>query len=839
MAKSLVTDAGTLFIPGAYAKYTVQSNPSNLATTGVLMLIGEADSGPDYTLESDLELNAFGPDQLADVITKYKSGPLVDAMRAAVSAANDPDIVGSFNRIVPVKTNVSAKAQANLPKLGGGTYSVIADRSYGKLGNMIMYQTIQAQAEVIPTTGAFTFIPNVASLTGDFRVNGGAAIVQLVNANTQPTAFVTLIDAIAGVAATGGVDRVLLTVSGTLAVQANPPATNAQTILLTRSIPWANLPVVGDTLIIPTGSVVAGAGTANTGAYVITVVTASTLTAVKLSDAGKGGAVVGVVTNPVTVGAASIVALTDSQAFSPVTISLEAGVIISGVGKSLEIAEVTGGSDLFSRMTYQLASVNPVTWVSKTGAPKLLASASEYRASLVLSRTSDLSSETWTAGGEIDFKISYLGTTGTITITPTTLITTVTGGAGVSLSLSLGDYGTIQDVANYINTQPGYSAAVGTAALGLLPPSALDDVTAAGIGSDFGAQNGRIKIDAYRFYNAVTNGSALVQIGVPSKAATLGLPDVMTAGLFLAGGTRGGTTDAQISAACSALEAVRGNFVVPLISRDATSDIADGLTDSTSTYTVAATHLSVKSHVLAMSTFKARRNRQAFLSIASDFTTSKTTAANIASFRCSMAFEDFKQIGGSGSISQFLPWMGSVLAASMQAAGFYKNIEFKGINTSGILSRAGDFDYRKDSQMEDALQAGLMPAKKALSGGFIWASDQTTYGKDNNFVLNSIQAVYAADTVSLTTAQRMETAFAGQSVADISRPVAVSFLEGIMADMLRLKLIAPSDDAPKGYKNPNIRIIGNAMLVSVEIKLATAIDFISIDFLVAPVQQTA
>ena len=44
MAKSLVTDSGTLYRPGAYSDYKVKSSPSGLATTGVLMLVGEADA---------------------------------------------------------------------------------------------------------------------------------------------------------------------------------------------------------------------------------------------------------------------------------------------------------------------------------------------------------------------------------------------------------------------------------------------------------------------------------------------------------------------------------------------------------------------------------------------------------------------------------------------------------------------------------------------------------------------------------------------------------------------------------------------------------------------------
>ena len=36
---------------------------------------GEAEAGPDYSLEDELGDNSFGPDQLAEVIAKYKSGP--------------------------------------------------------------------------------------------------------------------------------------------------------------------------------------------------------------------------------------------------------------------------------------------------------------------------------------------------------------------------------------------------------------------------------------------------------------------------------------------------------------------------------------------------------------------------------------------------------------------------------------------------------------------------------------------------------------------------------------------------------------------------------------------
>ncbi|MGH7703780.1 MAG: hypothetical protein ACREMO_11845, partial [Gemmatimonadales bacterium] len=306
MAKSLTTDSGTIFIPSAKAQFRVQSQPSGLATTGVLMLVGEADAGAAFGLEEDLELNAFGPDQVSDVVAKYKSGALVDAFRAATAAANDPDITGSFQSVILVKTNSGAKAQANLPKIGGGTYAVLADKSYGKLGNQISYQTVSAAAESLPTTGSFTYIPNVATLNYAIRVNGGAGVGGTLGANTQPPSFQSTINALAGVAATGGTDRTLITAAGgrTVAIDAFPPGTTANTVLLTISTTWDNTPLVGDTFILPATAPAllrdpaGGATDENVGAYVITAATSSTVTAVKLSDAGRAGAVAGVITAP-------------------------------------------------------------------------------------------------------------------------------------------------------------------------------------------------------------------------------------------------------------------------------------------------------------------------------------------------------------------------------------------------------------------------------------------------------------------------------------------------------------------------------------------------------------
>lgn len=838
MAQSFVTNQGTLIIPGAYASYKVEGDNSGLATTGVLMLVGEAEAGPDHTLETDLELNAFGPDQGGDVLAKYRAGPLVDAFRAAAAPANDPGITGSPSRIILVKTNSAAKAKVAITNFANTTYGFIADKSYGKLGNLISATVSADDDEVLPTTSSFTFIPAVGTVAYAIRLTGGAALTGgTLAANSTPAAVVAAVNALAGISATGGADRVAHSASGTVGL-----AATGNTIVLTASVAWQVTPTIGDTLVITATSVIKGGTDQNVGAYVVTGATALTINATKLSDAGNGAAVIGTITAPVTVAPVAVggTPAANVVVYGPATITLEAGVPVDGVGKTLEIAEVTTGTDLLSRTAFQLGTAVAVTWVSKTSSAKILTAATEYRATLSVVRALDSVSQDLSAGGEIALKIGYTGTTAALVITDTTLAVTVVGGAGSSFSLTLADIPTLADLAANINSRPGFTCSVGSAILGQIPTTALDNVTTTCC-SQFGAQTGRVKIDGYRFFNKVSSEAALVQFQDAAAAvvqAVSGLPQPQTI-QFLAGGTKGGTTAAAFLAAIDALQVVRGNFLVPLFSRDAAADIADNLTDSASTYVIDDINAICKSHVLAMSVLKKRRNRQAFLSKKTTFALAREAASNIASYRSCLTFQDVKTLSSTGVVKQFQPWMAAVLAAAMQAAGFYRPIVNKGINCSGVLQAARDYDDRLDSNVEDALVSGLLPAKRADTGGFAWVSDQTTYGKDSNFVFNSIQATYVADTIATTTAQRMERAFVGQSLADVSAPLALAFLQAIMTDFLRLKLLAPSDDAPKGFKNARIQIRGGAMIVSLEVKLAGAVYFIPVSFLVSQVTQTA
>jgi hypothetical protein len=820
---------GTFVIPAAYPSITVATANGGLATTGVLAIVGEAEAGPAFSEETgELQDNAFGPDQFADVVAKYKSGRIVDAFRAAASAVVDPQLAGTFSQCIIVKTNVGAKASAAINGIDSLSYTSLTTKSAGQIGNLIYFNVTNPTLAALATSGTVTYIPPVAADKLVQIVANGTRQAN-VTAPVNPTLAVSLIEALDNVSASGGADRSADVGVGTVTVA----PTTGKSATFSVSGTWAAAVAVGDTLVVPDASALGGTNSQNVGAYQITSISANrkVATAVKLSDAGKTtpSPVAGTVTTPVDDNA--VVTAGDIKIYAPISFTVMAPNLftparqLAGVSTTLEVAEPSVVEEVF----YAAGGVK-ASWVSVSGAPVVIKAASELTASLNVNRQSDGVAETIVAGGEVGLEIGNVAAGATFTVGATTV--TLYDGT-LTTVIALADYPTIADLATYISSITGWVAAPNTAMVGNLPSTALDQGTFH-CSSYEGAKTARIKTDAYRMEQALLQSSVVSF----STSPTAGLPIAFSAYQYLAGGAKGGTTGAQFSAGIDALQKVRCNFVIPLVSRDASEDIADGLTDATSTYEIDAVNSYSRGHVHAMSTMKAKKNRQAFLSKRGVFTVVGESAANIASSRCAMVFQDVKS-AVTGSIVQYQPWFGAVLAAATQAGAFYRSVVRKQVNTTGVVQAAGDWTYALDSNLENALNSGLNPIRRAEEGGFVWVSDQTTYGKDNNNVYNSIQMVYAADTVALTTAQRMDRAFVGQSVADVSANVALSFLDGIMADFLRLKLIAPSSDAPRGYRNAQIVIQGPVMRVSVEVKIAGSIYFIPISFYVTEITQTA
>jgi len=389
------------------------------------------------------------------------------------------------------------------------------------------------------------------------------------------------------------------------------------------------------------------------------------------------------------------------------------------------------------------------------------------------------------------------------------------------LSIILAQYQTVRDLADFIASQPGYSAeAVSSSAQS--NPSVLDQVSAIGIASSIGSEAGRIKKSVANFKKSLLASSAVDA----TVTAVQGLPAETASAIFLAGGAKGSTLAAGIVAAVDKLEGVDVNFVVPLFSRDASEDIAEGLTESSSTYTISSINAVIKNHCLKMSTAKLKKNRTTYLSRWSTYADAKAEASSLSHYRISLAFQKVSQINSQGETVSFLPWMAAINAAGMQAAGFYKSILNKFANVISFEDPTG-YDSGNPSDQEDALLSGLLPLAQDIVGNK-WLSDQTTYALDTNFVYNSSQLTYLSDLLALDITSSLQRAFVGKSLADTDASTVMGFIVSKMDNYKRQKLISASDDAPQGFKNLKVSIRGPVVSVAVEVKPSGSIYFIPI-----------
>lgn len=723
-----------------------------------------------------------------------------------------------------------ATAWSTTPSVGD-TLIIPATGTYGAGSNSVIKGGTNANYGVYVVTGA-----TATTITATKLVNATSTSITAPEVVGAVALSAGLKDFLcfspANIKVMTGTDRSVLTGLTTKTVTGTASGTSLLLTLESGSV-WAATPQVNDYLFIPSTAPSAWhASGVNGGWYLVTAATNvsgnATITATRLSNG-----------SPASFSATAIDATSDLQVLRP---------MVDGLGKSLEIMDGAGNYAV-STVLYDLGT-STVDWLSTASVPQVLVSSAETEQTLTVSRETDSVSDDVTAGGEIALKVGYYGTTASMTINATTLTTSVTGGSGSNLSITLKNFKTLSSLAAFINAQTGYTCRVGTTLLGQLPVVNADgevtlDRGTFNICGEFGSSGaivgslpGRVKRDANDFFKTLNSSTVLVQLGEESDQATSGLPEVQ-ADFFLSGGTKGATTNSLISDALEACEDLTGNFVVPLFSRDATEDITDDLTDSSSTYTIDSVNALASAHVTRMSTLKERKNRQAIVSRSGTFTEQREAANNIANYRVTCTFQEVKAVDSTGTIKQSQPWMAAVTAAAMQAAAFNKSILFKKMKVSGVVHADGSFKDSKTSDLERAIESGLLVAQKAPNGGFRWNSDQTTYAVDGNFVYNSTQAVYAADLVALTTAQQMENAFIGKSLADVSASVALSYLKGIMNALKTQKLLVGDDEAPLGFRNAKVKIVGNAMIVSLEVKLATALVFMPIKFQISEVQSSA
>lgn len=446
----------------------------------------------------------------------------------------------------------------------------------------------------------------------------------------------------------------------------------------------------------------------------------------------------------------------------------------------------------------------------------------------------DTADENLELGGRAYLDIGYvLGTTATLTITATQLITAVTGGTGTDLTLTLSDFATLDALAEYINTQPGYECSVSAGANGGLSPSVLDRVAAVGILCQETGACAQIKGDSYDVFRHFDATSVLVDL---ERASFIGLP--VQAKTFLTGAVKGSSATSDFIAALTALEGIEDvDIVIPLVSQDASDDLVEDptITDSASSYDVESIHIATRNHCKLMSSVRNRKERTCYLGFRGTFDECVQQSLALASEFCSLLIQDVSVAGADGNLVFKQPHVAAAMCAGMQAGGDI------GEPTTAKIVAAGAIRHRKKQGLEpdlieefdpnkkgrQAIQNNLFVMKQRTAGGIKIMAQNTTYSRDNNFVFNRPSVIEAMNFIAKTIRAAMEDRYIGTKSRTATRDNIEAEMVGLMADFLRSDIIVGDDtNGGLGYKDLAVRIEGNTVFIDITVTVVQGIDFI-------------
>lgn len=516
----------------------------------------------------------------------------------------------------------------------------------------------------------------------------------------------------------------------------------------------------------------------------------------------------------------------DGASTLDITVDADSTAYQDGWGKSLELRENTNTP---------LAQMNHSEGITY--------SETESAMTVVIKQTRDLLEEEETVGGNVTLTGGYDGaeTSATVQVTSTQVI--LDDGTNTT-SFNKSAYTTLLQLVNAMNLTVDWTFELASTLYNSLSPDVLDIVSVDAKTADVSAAKPvRIKKDAYEVAQLFED-SAIVDL-VDQADKGLMTPASETA---LSGGALGGTSTASITAALSAFEEIRVNSVIPLMSRDATADISDNLTDASSAYTILGIHQAVKTHCNLMSTTKNRSERQGYLSLKDTYDASLDRAGLLSDQRLQLCIQDTRNIDAQGTIKWFQPWSQACLLAGARAGSPVGTpLTFKFFNATGIRHTAQpmstpeadiQIDFNPNAQYEQAIQGGITFFESPQSGGIRCVVDNTTYTKDANWVYNRGNVMYAADVLAFDFRNQLENIFIGQK-NNIQASEVKSVASSILNTFLAQGITVATDEAPNGYKQLDVRIEGNVIRINTIVVLVEGIDFILNDITITRVQSEA
>jgi hypothetical protein len=432
---------------------------------------------------------------------------------------------------------------------------------------------------------------------------------------------------------------------------------------------------------------------------------------------------------------------------------------------------------------------------------------------------------------DIQMQLQYTGAnpTATLAINNATKVATISAGAD-SMTISLANK-TIDDLVQIIDNSPVFTASTTLKMAKYKAASDLDPITTA---ADIKTAAKNLFAQQKEIADIINAESELVFADmILNVEGTL----ANVTKKFLAGGAKGASTNSGFQAGFDALLAMRCNTVVPLISRDAADLIPEGLTDPSSTFDVASVNLQALTHCITASNTKNRSERNSYLSVKDTFAASQDAAQDLNHERASMLFQDVEALNSEGEIVQLDPWAAACMVAGIQAGTPVGTpATFKRINANGIMHN----DYNSKTQIDLAIDAGLIPLEELETGGFRVVVQNSTYGVDPNFVYNRPSVLYAADYVAYNLRQQLEAIFIGEKAKTGTAEAIKNTVISIMSSFLSEEIIVGDDTNDKlGWKDLLVTIAGNTAKVDITITPVQGIDFVLATITLDDIRQSA
>lgn len=413
------------------------------------------------------------------------------------------------------------------------------------------------------------------------------------------------------------------------------------------------------------------------------------------------------------------------------------------------------------------------------------------------------------------------------------------GSASIS-AITLANY-TMKQLVDLIDATTGYSATL------------LDNTMAAKKANELDLKASTSVLSALSLYRLQEEILELINENSERVEASLhatpraGLP-VNKTNAFLTGGAKGASSNSNFSTGLAKSLAKSYAVALPCISRDATADIADAMTDASSTYTIASVQAALDSHLRLRGSIKNRKEAQGMTGIRdAQKADCFAAAADMGSELVQMCMQDVLVTDVNGGLTWKHPHIQAALLAGIRlGTEIGEPLTHKFLNCSGVGHvvdpdtglETGDFNESTD--VDDAIDNGIT-FTESVAGGHRVVVDNTTYGQDQSFVFNRGSVMEAAQYTARTLRETAELVFVGQKVSNGAASSIKSVLRNKLIELNQANIITASNDAPQGFVEETfvVNVNGNTAEVQVEIKPVQGLDFILITFTLGDIKQSA